>query len=159
MSAHRIHSHRQRLVPLVMTAGLLATAGAGSHATGRAQADVAALVVQVREAETAFAKSMADRNHAAFGLFLSEEAVFVGGSQTLRGRQAVAEGWKPFFEGAEAPFSWAPERVEVLDSGTLALSSGPIRDRQGGRTGTFNSVWRRERDGWKIVFDKGCECR
>lgn len=27
---------------------------------------------------------------------------------------------------AEAPFSWEPAQVEVLDSGTLALSSGPV---------------------------------
>ena len=33
----------------------------------------------------------------------------------------------------------------------------PIRDPSGKRTGTFNSVWRREKDGrWKVVFDKGC---
>jgi hypothetical protein len=50
--------------------------------------------------------------------------------------------------------------VEVLDSGTLALSSGRVRDPQGTRVGTFNSVWRRASGGrWKIVFDKGCTCR
>jgi len=49
------------------------------------------------------------------------------------------------------------EFVEVLESGTLAMSSGPVRDPSGKRTGTFNSVWRRESDGkWKIVLDNGC---
>jgi hypothetical protein len=52
--------------------------------------------------------------------------------------------------------STEPQRVEVLDSGTLALSSGPVRDPQGKRIGTFNSVWRREpRGAWKVVFDNG----
>lgn len=61
------------------------------------------------------------------------------------------------FAGAQAPFSWEPDRVEALDSGTLALSSGPVRDPTGARVGTFNSVWRREAGGiWRIVFDKGC---
>jgi ketosteroid isomerase-like protein len=47
--------------------------------------------------------------------------------------------------------------VEVLDSGTLALSAGPVRDPKGQQIGTFNSIWRREADGsWKIIFDKGC---
>ena len=59
--------------------------------------------------------------------------------------------------GPDAPFSWRPEVVQVLDSGTLALTSGPVRDPTGRRTGTFNSIWRREpNDQWRVVFDKGC---
>ncbi|HPA52918.1 MAG TPA: DUF4440 domain-containing protein, partial [Thermoanaerobaculia bacterium] len=55
-----------------------------------------------------------------------------------------------------APFSWEPALVEVLDSGTLALSTGPVRDPAGKETGTFTSIWRREGPGtWRIVFDKG----
>lgn len=118
--------------------------------------DVAALEEQVRATETAFAKSMADRDHAAFVSFIAEEAVFWG-QGPLRGRQAVADGWKRFFEGPQAPFSWAPERVAVIASGTLALSSGPVLDPGGTRVGTFTSTWRREQDGsWKIVLDSGC---
>ena len=115
------------------------------------------LALQVRETETAFAQTMAARAHPAFESYLADEAVFFGQQRVLRGKAVVAEGWKKFFEGAEAPFSWEPERVEVLDSGTLAFSSGPVRDPEGRQIGTFNSVWRREADGrWKIVFDKGC---
>ena len=111
---------------------------------------------QVRKAESALAKTMADRDHAAFTSFLAYEAVFIGRTPR-RGKAQVAEAWKPFYEGKDAPFSWAPEMVEVVDSGTLGLSSGPVFDPAGKRTGTFNSVWRREKDGgWKIVFDKGC---
>ena len=59
--------------------------------------------------------------------------------------------------GAVLAFSWAPAEVEVLDSGTLAMTSGPVYDPSGTRTGTFTSVWRAEKDGsWKIVLDKGC---
>jgi ketosteroid isomerase-like protein len=118
------------------------------------------LTEQVRDAERGFAKTMADRDPLAFASFIATDAVFFG-EQTLRGRTAVVEGWKGFFAGRAAPFSWAPESVEVLDSGTLAHSSGPVLDAQGNRVGVFNSVWRREADGqWKVVFDKGCDvCR
>jgi ketosteroid isomerase-like protein len=112
---------------------------------------------QVRKAETAFAKTMADRDHAAFTSFLADEAVFFGGPSPARGAKAVAERWKAFYQAPKAPFSWAPDTVEVLESGTLALSSGPVLDPEGKRVGTFNSVWRLQGDGkWKIVFDKGC---
>ena len=112
---------------------------------------------QVRAAETAFAKSMADRNLAAFTALLADEAVFFGGKGVMHGKTAVAAGWKRFFDGAAAPFSWAPAEVEVLPSGTLGFTSGPVFDPKGNRIGTFNSVWQRQSDGsWKIVFDKGC---
>ena len=115
-----------------------------------------ALAATVRAREQAFAKTMADRDHAAFAGFVSEEAVFLGRS-VLRGRQAVAEGWRPLFEGKTAPFSWQPETVEVLDSGRLALSRGPVFDPDGKRTGTFTSTWRLEPDGeWRVVLDSGC---
>jgi ketosteroid isomerase-like protein len=116
----------------------------------------AELKEQVRRREAAFAKTMADRDHAAFQSFLADEAIFMANGKPARGAKAVAEQWKKFFEGKQAPFSWEPEFVEVLDSGTLATSSGPVRDPSGKRVGTFNSVWRRENGVWKIVLDGGC---
>ena len=114
------------------------------------------LAVQVREAERAFAGTMSTRDFSAFGSYVSDEAVFFNGQNPTRGKSAVVAAWKGFFEGAAAPFSWEPQVVEVLDSGTLALSSGPVRNPQGQQTGIFNSIWRREADGrWRVVFDKG----
>jgi ketosteroid isomerase-like protein len=117
----------------------------------------AELKEQVRRTEIAFAKTLADRNPAAFRSFLSKETIFVSGGRPSRGPDQVLDRWKSYFDGAQAPFSWEPEQVEVLDSGELALSSGPVRDPSGKRIGTFNSVWKREGRGrWKIVLDNGC---
>ena len=111
---------------------------------------------QVRKTEIAFAKTMADRDHAAFTKFLAADTIWLGRG-VMRGSTAVAEGWKRLYEGKEAPFSWEPERVEVNDSGTLGLSTGPVRDSAGKRIGTYNSIWRRGADGrWTIIFDNGC---
>lgn len=111
---------------------------------------------QVEDTERAFARTMADRDHQAFRTFLSEEAVFFAGTGPLHGSQQVADAWKPYFEGPDAPFSWEPETVVVLDSGTLALTTGPVRNPDGRRVATFNSIWRLEPNGeWRIVFDKG----
>lgn len=135
-------------------AAVLLASLAGSDA--RSSEPVEALAATVRARETAFAKTMADRDHAAFATFVAEEALFVGRA-VLRGRPAVVAGWKAYFEGDKAPFSWQPDRVEVVDSGTLAFSTGPVFDPGGKRVGTFNSTWRLEKDGeWRVVLDSGC---
>lgn len=120
---------------------------------------IAELTAQVRDAENAFAKTMADRDLHAFESFLADDAIFFG-RDALRGKATVVAAWKGFYEGDQAPFSWRAETVEVLDTGRLALSSGPVFDPQGKQTATFNSIWRRAPDGrWKVVFDKGtCVC-
>jgi ketosteroid isomerase-like protein len=111
---------------------------------------------QVFAAERAFAKSMADRDSAAFASHVSDEAIFFSGSGVLRGKTEVVTAWGRFFKGKTAPFSWEPDRVEVLQSGTLALSTGLVRDPNGKVIGRFNSIWRREAPGtWRVVFDKG----
>ncbi|MEO7338616.1 MAG: nuclear transport factor 2 family protein [Caldimonas sp.] len=122
----------------------------------RAEPDLAALTREVEGTERAFAKTMADRDHAAFTRFLSEQAVFNPGPKALRGKAAVAAAWKRFFDAKVAPFSWEPDQVEVTADGTLAHSSGPVRDPSGQPFARFNSVWRLEAPGtWRIVFDKG----
>jgi ketosteroid isomerase-like protein len=113
---------------------------------------------EVEATERAFAKTLADRDHAAFMRFLGEDAVFFDGAGVKRGKAEIAAAWKPLFAKPDAPFSWEPAQVEVLDSGTLALSSGPIRTPDGKIIATFNSIWRREAPGvWRVVFDKGSD--
>jgi ketosteroid isomerase-like protein len=105
---------------------------------------------------------MADRDYARFGTFVSEEAIFFSGPTPIRGRSQVMMAWKRFYDSAEAPFSWEPETVQVLESGTLALSTGPVRDARGKLLATFTSIWRLEGPGvWRVIFDRGsdvCEC-
>jgi ketosteroid isomerase-like protein len=125
-------------------------------------ADLAALEQQVRNVERAFAQTMADRDHEAFETFLSSDAVFFSTEPPLRGKDDVADWWRRYFEPGEAPFSWAPEHVAVLESRDLALSTGPVRDPSGMPIATFMSIWRQEAPGiWRIVFDIGsprCDC-
>jgi len=156
MRRTRVSSGRGRPTAGV-TAGLaLASLAAGPRpANGQEATEVLAREVEARE--TAFAQTMADRDFAAFLTFLSDEAVFFAGDTPLRGPLAIGDAWARLYEGEEAPFSWHPEVVEVLDSGRLALTSGPVLDASGAVAGRFNSIWRRDADGvWRIVFDRGC---
>lgn len=111
---------------------------------------------QVRAAEIAFAASMAERDLDRFASFVADDAVFFSGPSPLRGKEQVVAFWSRWFEDEPAPFSWAPDQVEVLAAGTLALTSGPVHDAGGTLIGRFTSVWRREGSGtWRVVFDKG----
>ena len=111
---------------------------------------------QVWAAELAFARTMAERRLDAFAGFIADEAVFFAATTVLRGRSKVVAGWAPYFATPEAPFSWEPDQVEVLESGTLALSTGPVRDPAGVVIARFNSIWRLEAaNRWRVVFDKG----
>ena len=121
--------------------------------------DLAALTRQVADTERAFAKTMADRDAAAFARFIAEEAVFFNAKGPVRGKAAVVADWQRFFVGPKPPFAWAPQDVEVLPSGTLALTSGPVYAPDGKVVASFTSVWRLAAPGvWRIVFDKGCDC-
>ncbi len=145
---------------LLAAAAIAAACAAPYDMSATDAASPADLKREVTETERAFAKTMADRDHAAFTRFLSDEAVFFSGqgAAPLRGKAEIAQRWARFYEKPQAPFSWEPDTVEVLDSGHLALSSGPVRDAQGKLFARFTSIWRREAPGtWRIVFDKGSE--
>ena len=138
--------------------GLFAGLAAATLVTGCATAPVGPDVAraEVFAAERAFARSMAERDLNAFGRLVAEDTVFFNGREALHGRAAVLAGWKAFFDGAAAPFSWEPDQVEVLASGQLALSTGPVKNAQGVVIARFNSIWQRQGDGrWLVIFDKG----
>jgi ketosteroid isomerase-like protein len=148
--------HMSRCLSILLS-GLLLTACASTPPTP--PVDVEALTREVAAAETAFAQTMANRDFAAFGALIAEDAIFVNGRQPIRGKAAILADWKRFFDGP-APFSWKPETVVVLDDGSLAQTKGPVFDPAGKHILEFRSTWRREPDGhWKIIFDDGaCRC-
>jgi ketosteroid isomerase-like protein len=136
---------------ILLAAGLLLIG-----ATATAQISINSRREEVFAAERAFARTMAERDFAAFGRYVATDCVFFSGSTPLRGRAAVLAAWRPFFDGAQAPFSWEPDQVEVLASGDLALSTGLVKDPEGAVSARFNSIWQRQADGrWLVIFDKG----
>jgi hypothetical protein len=82
----------------------------------------------------------------------------------LRGRNTIIEGWRRYFAGPKAPFSWGPENAECSNSGTFAMTTGPVRDESGKMTAalaqsgvsslTAAGVW----VSIVVGFDRGCSC-
>ena len=135
---------------------LLAAVSLCAAGTVSAAEDLAKLAAEVRATETAFAKTLADRDVKTFTRMIAPDVIWLA-DVPLRGPAQVLTRWQKYFDAPQPPFSWSPETVEVQEGGKLALSTGPVVDPTGKRVGTYTSIWRREPDGkWRIVFDRGC---
>jgi ketosteroid isomerase-like protein len=140
--------------PLLLLLLIIGTFTALKSTAAPTEANTEQLRQQVTAVETAFAKTMADRDF---------KAVFLNGGSPLRGKAAVLEHWKKLFASPKPPFAWNPDLVEVLASGTLAESIGSVFDSDGKPIARYYSTWRLEAPGtWRIVFDNGydfCQCQ
>ncbi len=146
---------RLRSLSLLVAFPILATAASLPIHARESNGD---LKKQVMEAERAFAATMKTRDFEGFKRFIADEAIFFGAEGALRGKHAIARDWRQFYDKPQAPFSWEPEEVEVVESGTLAYSGGPVYNAQGQRIGRFNSIWRLKAPGqWEVVFDRGSD--
>lgn len=125
---------------------------------GETSQDVTALEQELRDAEANFAAAFFAGDMTAFAGFLDENAVFMGRSTPLRGKQAIVERWTRMRGTGDAPFQWRPERVAVEADGLLGLSTGPVLDLQGVWLSSFASTWRRTPEGWRVVLDVGPRC-
>jgi len=134
-----------------------AFAPGGAFAAAPTAAELDALAAQVTAAETAFAKTMADRQLDRFATYVAEDAVFRGA--TLRvGRAQFVDGWKRLFDQPAAPFSWAPDLVTVAADGRTAISTGLARSPDGQAISRFTSIWRKDADGqWRVIVDQGVD--
>jgi ketosteroid isomerase-like protein len=143
-------------IRVLVLLGLLNVVAVPANANKTRDASLAALTEQVRATEIAFAKTLADHDVKTFTSMIAPDVIWLA-DVPLRGPAAVLKNWQKFFDAPTAPFTWAPEIVEVQEGGKLALSTGPVTNAEGKRVGTYTSIWRREKSGeWLIIFDRGC---
>jgi ketosteroid isomerase-like protein len=86
-----------------IAAVVLCTSVAVVSVSASPKPDTAKLAEELRATETAFAKTMADRDYAAFATFIADDAIFFGRTER-RGKPAIVEAWKSLYEGKDAPF-------------------------------------------------------
>jgi ketosteroid isomerase-like protein len=143
-------------IRMIVCLGLLNVVAYPAIANNTTDESLTQLAEQVRTTEIAFAKTLADRDLKTFTSMIAPDVIWLA-DVPLRGPAQVIKNWQRFFDAPKAPFSWAPEIVEVQEGGKLALSTGPVVNAEGKRVGTYTSIWRREASGqWRIIFDRGC---
>lgn len=116
----------------------------------------AAAVAELLETERAFAaKAAADGVPAAFAAYAADNALLVSSTALSSGREAVAQRFADWPEGAR--LEWTPEAARVSARGDMGWSWGnsvyvaPDGTRTPGR---YVSVWTRDLDGnWRFAFD------
>jgi len=136
-----------------------ATRDAEAQTIGRKAAEAA-----ITKADKAFCQAVTDRRLDRFLAFVADDATFGGGTpQQLRGRDAVAKAWAPYFAEGGPTLVWKPVSAKVLVGGDLGYTVGtyarhaigpdgkPVTGR-----GNYLTVWKKQTDGsWKAVFDTG----
>jgi len=149
-------------IGLALMLGALLAVGVMNVRAQRPDPNLAA-VAAIMKADADFNQAVADRNVNRFLSFIAEGATFNGGTPgEIRGRDAIAKDWAPFFEPAGPRLTWKPTKAEVLGAGDLGYSVGAseFRTTAGTQTtvrrGNYLTVWRKQADGaWRVVFDTG----
>lgn len=151
--------------PLAAAALLTIFLASTGHTQG---ADLQAAAAQVVQADTDFARSVADRNRERFLSLIAETAIFSGGTPNeLHGREAIMTDWAPFFAADGPTLAWAPTKGEVIGAGDLGYTTGRSVFRTKGadgktteRLGQYVTVWKKQADGsWKVIYDTGSTIR
>jgi len=112
-------------------------------------------VAEILAADRAFAQAaQANGVPAAFAAFASHDGrVFQPGRPVATGRQAIAEAYADWEEGAS--LQWTPSGADISARGDMGFSWGQWTLTQTGaetRRGNYMSVWRRDAEGaWRYL--------
>lgn len=118
--------------------------------------------------EMSFAKSVEDRDLAAFAEHVHPGAVFLGGPEPLRGRDAVVAAWKSIVSHEAGHLRWHADEVVVGSDPRIAFSRGPAtfevlepaKGKPRYHISVFTSVWMKDADGaWRVMYDGGSGAR
>ncbi|MEO9483890.1 MAG: nuclear transport factor 2 family protein [Ekhidna sp.] len=117
---------------------------------------------EIMQAETDFAQMAAqDGISNAFRAYAAEEVALKRRNKLVIGKKALFEEYDDLGVNPDVSLTWAPDFIDVSQSGDMAYTYGKYvfskRDSLGtmqSNTGVFHTVWKRQEDGsWKFVWD------
>jgi hypothetical protein len=135
------HAQRESLV-----AAALCSLALGRLHDRDAQALAADLKQQVADTERAFAKTMADRNHAAFSSFLADDTIFFTSKARFAASRPWPDFWKKFYDGPGAVLVGARngrgaglgDARAVVGTGSRSAGQASRRSRRSGGSSVGN---------------------
>jgi uncharacterized protein (TIGR02246 family) len=148
-----------RKTPLV----LICAAAFFLGACGSEPADKAAIEKSIKSVEATMLKAISAKDAKGGAANYAEDAIFMSPMEpAVKGRDGVENAFKTLFADPALKLDFSADRVEVADSGDLAVSHGtytmtltdpmskqPINDK-----GNYVTAYRKQSDGsWKAVFD------
>lgn len=120
-------------------------------------------VNELYEIDRQFCSDCQTGKEVAWASYFLEDGVMVGtaNKEHIVGKEAIEQAMKSTFSLPDLLFTWEPEYAEISEDGTLGVTRGTsiIRYTIDGETkehnGRYTTVWRRQGDTWKIVWDIG----
>lgn len=125
------------------------------------KADTETIKAEVMQAEKAFEKMASEKGvEEAFWFFAADDAVIRRGNDSLiKGKENIRDYYSAN-ANPDATLSWTPDFIDVSSCGTLAYTYGKyvysVSDSSGRTTehkGIFHTVWKKENNVWKYVWD------
>ncbi len=116
---------------------------------------------ELMEADRAFARAAAERGLEGWVSWFTDDAArVVAGGPIARGQAGIRELDGPLFSDPKARLTWEPVEAGLFAPGDHGFTRGRFRLVRGGAgeadtTGWYLSIWRWERDGWRVILDTG----
>lgn len=109
----------------------------------------------VRQADETWAKAVAAKSVEQTLAMYDPDAVTAGSAMfPARGVAAFRSSWASVFAQPGFNLTWRMDAVVVLESGSIAYSSGRWSSTGPDVTGPYLAVWRKQPDGqWKVLID------
>jgi ketosteroid isomerase-like protein len=109
----------------------------------------------VRQAEETWGRAIAAKSVEQTVAVYDPEAVTAGSAMfPARGLEEFRVNWAKQFGRPDFALSWKVEKVTVIESGTIACTTGTWRSPAPQASGPYLAVWRKQVDGqWKLLID------
>jgi ketosteroid isomerase-like protein len=147
----------------IAAAAVAALGGCKQQAVAAASADAKAIADQIRASEAQWVKEYAAHDVGkAVAHYAPDAALMPSGNKRMIGTKAITDGLTGLVGDPNFQLTFAPEKVEVAQSGDLAYTRGtyilrvtnPKTKQRATETGSYITTYKKQTDGsWKAVDD------